>query len=265
MPTSATSGPLFTISSPSADLTSCLVNRLRAALDLNGSPECKLTWKPFTLPSGLQSFRLVPSARHTAASDSGLWPTPRAIDSTGNGESAESKRNRGSGGVNLITAAATWPPPTATDATRGAPETDQDKRARGAKTGHSLLDVAARPTPANRDYRHPNAKPYRERGGATKGEQLPNAAAAALGVWATPKTSDHRPGTVARATTSDRVNLNDQTHGAAPSGSRARTVGIGGLNPAFPSWLQGFPTEWLSCAPSAMPSSRRSRPSSSKP
>ena len=30
------------------------------------------------------------------------------------------------------------------------------------------------PTPASRDYRAPNAKPYRERGGGKKGEQLPN-------------------------------------------------------------------------------------------
>jgi hypothetical protein len=39
------------------------------------------------------------------------------------------------------------------------------------------LTVAVRmwPTPAHRDYRFPNAKPYSERGGGKKGEQLPNA------------------------------------------------------------------------------------------
>ena len=35
--------------------------------------------------------------------------------------------------------------------------------------------VAMWPTPAHRDYRYPNAKPYSERGGGKKGEQLPNA------------------------------------------------------------------------------------------
>ena len=30
------------------------------------------------------------------------------------------------------------------------------------------------PTPSARDYRHPNAKPYAERGGGKKGDQLPN-------------------------------------------------------------------------------------------
>jgi hypothetical protein len=31
------------------------------------------------------------------------------------------------------------------------------------------------PTPAARDFRYPNARPYSERSGTTKGEQLPNA------------------------------------------------------------------------------------------
>lgn len=38
----------------------------------------------------------------------------------------------------------------------------------------------ALPTPAARDYRSPNSKPYSERGGGTKGEQLPNAVGGSL-------------------------------------------------------------------------------------
>lgn len=36
------------------------------------------------------------------------------------------------------------------------------------------------PTPAARDYRYPNARPFRERGGGKRGEQLPNAIGGAL-------------------------------------------------------------------------------------
>lgn len=40
----------------------------------------------------------------------------------------------------------------------------------------NLQDAGAKwPTPAARDYRHPNAKSYQECGGGLKGEQLPNA------------------------------------------------------------------------------------------
>lgn len=37
----------------------------------------------------------------------------------------------------------------------------------------------------------------------------------------------------------------------------------GPLNPTFPAWLMGYPPEWLSCAPSATRSSRKSRQLSS--
>ena len=36
------------------------------------------------------------------------------------------------------------------------------------------------PTPASRDFRHPNALSFAERGGGSKGEQLPNAAGGPL-------------------------------------------------------------------------------------
>jgi len=42
------------------------------------------------------------------------------------------------------------------------------------------------------------------------------------------------------------------------------TVLNGALNPAFPCWLMGYEDGWLNCAASAMPSSRKSRRSSSR-
>ena len=48
-------------------------------------------------------------------------------------------------------------------------------------------------------------------------------------------------------------------------GAVGNAVLNGSLNPAFPCWLMGFPAEWEGSAPTAMPSSRKSRPSSSAP
>jgi hypothetical protein len=70
-----------------------------------------------------------------------------------------------------------WPTPTARlgDPKRGLPKPHHaTKRMRSGK--RNLDDaVALWPTPAARDYRYPNAKPYGGRGGGSKGEQLPNA------------------------------------------------------------------------------------------
>jgi len=50
--------------------------------------------------------------------------------------------------------------------------------------------------------------------------------------------------------------------GLTAIGSPAATEKPGQLNPAHSRWLMGYPAEWDACAPTAMPSSRKSRKSS---
>ena len=80
MSTNDTSGPLFTHSSPSANLQLSLENRLRVRMDVNGSPEYELIWKHWDMPAGLPICALRASGRRK--SDSGFigWPTVRAAD-----------------------------------------------------------------------------------------------------------------------------------------------------------------------------------------
>jgi hypothetical protein len=96
------------------------------------------------------------------------WPTPNARDTKSEEVSPEyaEERNAETRGQTLSwVAARTWPAPTATDQTRaGSPETDEDKKARGAKVGTSLTDAVAKanwPTPNTGDSERSGKRPSR--------------------------------------------------------------------------------------------------------
>ncbi len=82
---SDTYGPSSGDSSPSTVLQSSLENRLRAALDVNGSPEYALTWKHWDMQSGVPICAL--RASGSPKTDHGYtgWPTPQVFDGTNGG------------------------------------------------------------------------------------------------------------------------------------------------------------------------------------
>lgn len=89
--TSATSGRHSLISSRSATLQQSLGNRLRANLDVNGSPEYLMTWKVWPMPRREPICALRASARPTSDNGSIGWPTPTCPTLT-NGHQAGNNR-----------------------------------------------------------------------------------------------------------------------------------------------------------------------------
>lgn len=230
MPTNGTSGPLFTHSSPSAGLQRSLESRLRARLDVNGSPVFALIWKTQDMPSGSPISALRASGRSTSGSASIGWPTPDASGKKGYNKSDSPNAARR---PHLASAAdlAGWPTPQQDD----------------AATPKTLEQIEAS-----------KARAKKRKNGGTAGYRNLNEEAQQVG-WPSPQSRDGakgRSGQVER--TGDQVRLSGQTL----NGSIAVTGSAGQLNPAFSLWLMGFPPEWESCAPPATRSSRRSRRSS---
>ncbi len=142
------------------------------------SDKCFLIWRARDTNVCPLLFQLAPSMPRTGEIEYGLLPTPNTIpdapnNSENRGKNWGGKRPRGKTQC-LREAAGRWPTPSASMMTMA--DMEQAKYAGNSKNRPSYKNAKKMwPTPAARDGKGPNKKPYRERGGGKKGEQLPNA------------------------------------------------------------------------------------------
>lgn len=250
----------FSGSSESVSLNISLANRLRQQLASTGSILYSLTWKKKATPAGRQYCQRQASVLRTKEIDYSSvrtnWPTPQAHDTcvarpprlkrdaNRNPEILESYRHDLADAPYLIFSKApkwqAWPTPTANDF-KGSGDTVIRKDGKD-RTFDRLdyateqgLKVAAWPTPRARD-------------GHTEGQGKHFPSLPIL-------TEKMAPPGLIRITDS----------GQMLTGSDAEMESSGQLNPAHSRWLMGFPPEWDDCAVTAMPSSRKSQQSLSKP
>jgi hypothetical protein len=163
------------------DRDSCSWKTAQCSL-LEDLDEFSETWPQWGLMRDGACWEQTMSVPRIEESASGFWATPTTMDSLPP-KSAEALhreatvarpgRSKPSNLRDQVSNQHMWPTPTVCG--------NYNKKGASKNAGDGLATAVMNwPTPAARDYRHPNAKSYAERGGGSKGEQLPNAVGGTL-------------------------------------------------------------------------------------